>query len=174
MSERYSRQKPVDDRDVCGSELLVYLEHYRFVWHRSFHGDVTVRAARIAAQDCTSRYSGKFYISGPSCFGEAQWHTFDPTETQWQEFLQLLEDARFWSMASEVPEPLCLDGSNWVLSGRRGARTHHVQRHNPVYGSDEAGTDELRASEETLRPFVACCWHLLRMAAIVVPREEVY
>jgi hypothetical protein len=60
---------------------------------------------------------------------------------EWQHFIALLTQAGFWEMpyADEKGEvEICLDGSEWVLEGVKGRRSHAVNRYCPDEKSFQA------------------------------------
>jgi hypothetical protein len=68
-------------------------------------------------------------------------------ETEWQELLELLSAASFWTLPSQEEEPkpnekgeltVCLDGTSWYLEGVKGGTYQAVYRYCPAAKSFKA------------------------------------
>jgi hypothetical protein len=69
------------------------------------------------------------------------------TEKEWQELLDLLNQASFWTLAPKDKEAepnkkgevtICLDNTDWYLEGVRGGKYHVVDRYCPESQSFKA------------------------------------
>jgi hypothetical protein len=127
-------------------------ETYRFLWLRTFHHPIFVRVecARTEVKLFTKELDGLGgYAPGKiSRSGEGVL-----TESEWCEFLRLLDKADFWKMPSEN-DVLGNDGAQWVLEGVKENRYHVVDRWTP--------RDESK--------YRAACIYLLKLSGVDVDK----
>lgn len=110
------------------------LESYRFLWlagprtdHTAVRIDRTSNgpALTVKVLDCAVGHDPGRKVTD---------RTRPLTQEQWNDFLQLLERAGFWSMPTRDSRR-GLDGAEWVLEGVRGGEYHVVDRWSPEAGA---------------------------------------
>lgn len=108
-------------------------ETYRFLWLRTFHHPIFVRAERKG--NTIRLFSKESNGAGGYEPGKVIRKTnITLDERQWFEFLILLEKSKYWQMQTEDRELLGNDGSQWILEGVRENRYHIVDRWSPENG----------------------------------------
>jgi hypothetical protein len=85
-------------------------------------------------------------------------------ESQWRQFLTLLEKASFWQLPEEEDYQSGNDGSRWILDGRSNGRYRVVDRWSP----------KGETSERKLEAFVACCEYLWGLAEFSKKQSDGY
>ena len=119
--------KVMDEKSLIESSSEI--EVYRFLWLRTFHHPIFVRVERDGKNirlvskelDGAGGYDSKKIIKTINT-------TLD--ETQWCEFLSLLEKSQYWQMAVEQEES-GVDGAQWIVEGAKNGRYHIVDRFMP-------------------------------------------
>lgn len=109
-------------------------EIYRFFWLRSFHNPVVIRIYRIG---------GEKYIVAKQTDGKAGYQMGNLvksvsrklTDSEWCEFINLLDKADFWSKNKLDLATLSNDGAMWDLEGARDGRYYASGEQSPVDGS---------------------------------------
>jgi hypothetical protein len=99
-------------------------EVYRFTWRSSFDGDAVVRIGRQGGE-ITPRC---LYRS--SLFGDAARRRVPLTVSDWGRLQDALIAAPFWALDPEDLR-LGLDGSGWLIEGRRKDIYRAVSRWSP-------------------------------------------
>jgi hypothetical protein len=99
-------------------------EVYRFVWHSSFDGDVSVRIGR-EGDAITIRWVYEHWLRAPAA-DDAPAEAALPT-ADWARFREALIAANFWAL-DPADERQGLDGAEWLIEGRRGDIYRSVSR----------------------------------------------
>jgi hypothetical protein len=105
-------------------------ESYRLIWIPSFHSPVSVwiwssRGKRFIV---TKQLDGKGgYGMGQLALEEMR----SLSEDEWNGFMRLLSQARYWDMPSIDDSPPPNDGAAWVIDGIQNRKRHHVNRRSP-------------------------------------------
>lgn len=113
--------------------LLDEEESYRFIWLRSFHRPVVVRAWRSG---------GRYFIvakrlNGRGGYGPGTLDLYwarSLSENDWDAFLLNLEHSTYWAMQTEDRSPIT-DGARWIMEGYREGHYHIVDRQSPQTGA---------------------------------------
>jgi hypothetical protein len=114
-------------------------EVYRVFIYPTFYHALSIRVEKSG-----KRYTLVVkYLSGKVGYGEGTLKGEKRrrlTEKEWRNFIELLNQASFWSLPAEEEEPepnekgetlICLDGTSWYLEGVREGKYHAVQRYCP-------------------------------------------
>lgn len=156
MNEWYGKfLKAMDETSLL--DISDNTEVYRFLWLRSFHHPIFVRIERNG--NSIQLFSKELDGGGgydPGNILKTVNKNLD--ESQWCEFLSLLEKSEFWKVSSEK-EVMVNDGAQWILEGVKDSRYHIVDRNPPDnYEYQEA------------------CIYLLKLSGIDVDRlkEDLY
>jgi hypothetical protein len=129
-------------------------EVYRFLWLRTFDHPVAVRIER------DGRHSFRVVseeLTGEGGYGAGKILRKDNltiSKEQWCEFINLLEQAHFWTEPSSNDRG-GLDGAQWVLEGVKSNRYHIVDRWSPENGK-----------------FRDACIHLLKLSGRDIDKLE--
>lgn len=104
-------------------------EIYRFLWLRTFHHPIFVRVER---KGNSIRLSSK---ESNGAGGYEPGKIIRTTniilnESQWCEFLSIVEKSKYWQMPSEK-QVAGVDGAQWILEGVKEGRYHIVDRFMP-------------------------------------------
>jgi hypothetical protein len=134
-------------------------ERYRFLWLRTRHRPVAIRAERQA----TVTLLAVRVLNGKSGYDAGVLERSDERAlhaTQWDLLQQQLKAARFWSLPREGNQQ-GLDGAEWVLEGVRPGEHRLVRRWCPRVDTDDAA-------------FRAACLALLEMAGLGAIAQPIY
>lgn len=130
----FEEDSPTDLKpDQSKSSDLEVDEMYRFFWLRTFHEPFLFRIYRSG---------GQFYLVAKRTDGKAGYEfgnlVTDTTRTlrdsEWCEFVRLLDQADFWNMDRIKVETLAHDGSFWVMEGFRESRYFVAGQQSPAGG----------------------------------------
>jgi hypothetical protein len=108
-------------------------ERYRFLWLRTFHHPVVIRAERFGNQ----RFLIAKELNGAGGYepGKLIVNTIRPlAEGEWARLVSLIDHACFWQLPTEQ-ELGGPDGAQWILEGQLDGRYHVVDRWSPRSGS---------------------------------------
>jgi hypothetical protein len=108
-------------------------ETYRFLWLRSFHHPIAIRAWRTGEE----RNMVFKELDGAGGYGPGKLianETRRLTANEWDEFIDLLQKASYWQLPTESKDS-GLDGAQWVLEGKKDEQYHIVDRWSPRSGS---------------------------------------
>lgn len=134
-------------------------ERYRFLWLRTRHRPVVVRAERQAAvQRLTVRV-----LNGKSGYDPGTLERSDERalhQPQWDLLQKQLSAARFWSLPLQGKHQ-GLDGAEWVLEGVRPGEHRLVHRWCPRSDTEDAA-------------FRAVCLSMLEMAGLGAIAQPIY
>ena len=132
-------------------------EIYRFLWLRTFHRAVAIKAVRHA-YDFEVHYLETTGMGGYEPGKLLVKNKYNVTQAQWCEFMDLLDKADFWNLPT-IDREVGLDGSDWILEGVRENRYHIVDRWTPDSGD-----------------FREACLFLLKVTGRdqSIPKNEVY
>jgi hypothetical protein len=110
-------------------------EVYRFLWLRTFHHPIFVRIERKHNE--INLYTKESNGAGGYELGKIS-RSFNRklNETEWYNFLNLLEKANYWKLQTKE-EILEEDGAQWILEGVKDERYHVVDKQSP--GNDDYG-----------------------------------
>ncbi|NJM52410.1 MAG: hypothetical protein HC846_02845 [Blastocatellia bacterium] len=105
-------------------------EVYRFLWLRTFHHPIFVRVER---NEKTIRLFSKELDGAGGYDSRKTIKTTDTIldESQWCQFLNLLEKSKYWQMPTEDTRLSGVDGAQWILEGVKDGRYHIVDRFMP-------------------------------------------
>ena len=118
------RELPLNKQPACIDES------YRLTWIPNFHAPTVIRIWRSSEKYfiVTQRLDGK----GGYGIGNFNGETIRPlTAEEWSSFVSLLQQESFWSMPSEIKEPLPNDGASWMFEGTNGGQYHYIFRITP-------------------------------------------
>lgn len=159
MNDWYSRYlKAMDEKsllDVSDNNT----EIYRFLWLRSFHHPIFVRIERNGKS--IQLFSKELDAKGGTDPGNViRTVSINLDESQWCDFLSLLEQSKYWQMPAEEDNTSGNDGAQWILEGVRENRYHVVDRWSP---GDKSGFGE-------------ACVYLLKLSGVDTDRlkDELY
>lgn len=108
-------------------------ETYRFVWLRTFHNPVAVRAFRRGQHfgleavilNGAGGYEPGFVSNRVSK---------ELTPAQWRRLLSALDEAQFWQATTTVDDIVGNDGAQWIIEARREGQYHFVDRWSGATG----------------------------------------
>ncbi len=134
------------------------VESYRFLWLRTFHPPIAVRAKYSGGEGwlVSKQLDGKGgYEPGKLVANERR----PLAAAEWSTLLKHVQRASFWALSPITPElikviGLQLDGAFWIIEGLEDGRYHVVDRFSGP------GQDEFRA----------CCLYLLQLSGLKVDR----
>lgn len=111
-------------------------EIYRFTWLRTFHRPYAVRIIR----DAVGGRLVAVELTGAGGYDPGTVATRTErriSDADWQILSAALSKTSFWSMPTRPSKPtLGLDGSQWIVEGRRGSGKYHVvDRWTPQQGA---------------------------------------
>lgn len=114
-------------------EIAQASEIYRFFWLRSFHNPIVIRLYSI---------DNKKYIVSKQADGRGGYNTeklvFNKTrklqDSEWCEFIRLLDEADFWNKEEIEVAKLANDGSFWHLEGVSGQKYFIAGEQSPQEG----------------------------------------
>ena len=108
-------------------------ETYRFLWLRTFHPPIAVRltVTQGTARILSVQLSGAGGYDPGTVVHRAE-HLLPPQE--WNQVRDAINVAHFWQMGAWEGKPGGLDGAQWVIEGRAGAKYHVVDRWCPESG----------------------------------------
>jgi hypothetical protein len=98
---------------------------YRFIWNSSFVGDAVMRIGR-QGDEITLRC-----VYRPSLFGDADRRQMPLSLANWARLQDALIVASFWALDPEESR-IGLDGSDWLIEGRRKDTFRAVGRWSPI------------------------------------------
>lgn len=133
-------------------------EIYRFLWLRTFRHPIFVRVER--RQNEFKLFTKELNGAGgyePREVLRDESRNLDQTE--WCEFLKLLEQANYWALSTDLSDDSGNDGAQWILEGVKENRYHVVDRWTPRTGE-----------------YRAACLYLLRLSGVEVDKmgDELY
>jgi hypothetical protein len=134
-------------------------ERYRFLWLRTRHRPVAIRAERQAA---VTRLAVRV-LNGKGGYDAGVLERSDELAlhpAQWDLLQQELKAARFWSLPRQGNHQ-GLDGAEWVLEGVRPGEHRLVHRWCPGFDTGDAA-------------FRAVCLALLEMAGLGAIAQPIY
>ena len=133
-------------------------EIYRFLWLRTFHRAVAIKAVRHA-YDFEVHYLETDGLGGYEPGKLIVKNKFAMSQTQWCEFMDLLDKADFWHLPTQADRVVGTDGSRWILEGVRENRYHLVDRWTPDSGD-----------------FREACLFLLKVTGRdqLIPKDDIY
>jgi hypothetical protein len=99
-------------------------EAYWFDWRSSFHGNATIRIARLGSEAVV------FRLYRPSKYGKARRFRGLLTPNDWSRLEDAVVAADFWIL-DEHGGRHGLDGSTWCFAGRRRHEYHSISRWSP-------------------------------------------
>lgn len=105
-------------------------EIYRFVWLRTFHNPISIR---IEKQQNICLLTWKL-CNGAGGYEPGQLTIAKQKQIDnaiWEKFKTLLTQIDFWNLDTEEKEIMGLDGSQWILEGKKGEKYHVVDRWSP-------------------------------------------
>jgi hypothetical protein len=113
----------------CGA--LAEAEVYRFLWLRTFHRPIAIRVARTITG--TTLVGIELTGAGGYEPGAVAQRVQRAVSTgEWESLTKALGAIDFWRAPTEVALPgEGLDGSQWIIEGRRGGQYHLVDRWSP-------------------------------------------
>jgi hypothetical protein len=115
------------EEPLCRS-MRTETEVYRFTWRSSFDGDAVVRIGRQGDEIALRWVYRWFRIPSPDDAPPVQ----SPTPEDWARLQEALAAACFWMLdADEGPIVRGLDGSDWLIEGRRKDIFRAVSRWGP-------------------------------------------
>jgi hypothetical protein len=122
----YSKQLRVMGEPSLSCGQMVDAEIYRFTWLRTFHRPFAVRIIRDSAGVrlvATELTGAGGYDPGTVATRKEK----GISDADWQVLSAALSKTSFWSMPTRPPTPtLGLDGSQWIVEGRRSSRQYHI------------------------------------------------
>lgn len=118
------RELPLDKQPACVDES------YRLTWIPTFHAPTVIRVWRSGEKYfiVTKRLDGKGGYGMGNFNGEM---VRSLTAEEWLSFVNLINQESFWSMPSEIMEPLPNDGAAWTFEGTNGGEYHFIFRIMP-------------------------------------------
>lgn len=110
----------------CGA--LEDTETYRFLWLRSFHNPVAVRAFR-RGDDYRLEAVILNGAGGYEPGRVSRRVTKELSHDQWRTMIARLEEIQFWQMpTSNTGDTVGFDGAQWIVEARRDGQYHTVDR----------------------------------------------
>lgn len=132
---------------------------YRFLWLRTFHHPVAIRA--IIAPDGTgeliTRVGGGAGGYDPGRLIENQ--TEKLSAIQVKDLIEQVRSAKFWELPTEEKRAsFGFDGARWILEGIQDGNYHIVDRWSPKNGA-----------------YHALCWFFVsKLARLRIPKDQIY
>jgi len=155
------RVKWYSEQLLAMQEPVIYLnksenEIYRFTWLRTFHNPIAIRI---------ENHGDNYYVhwklsSGAGGYepGKLIINKQIPIDKKtWDEFIDRLHQADFWHMDTRVTT-MGLDGSQWILEGKKLNQYHVVDRWTPGYNSE----------------FYKCCDFLITLTDLKIVGQDKY
>jgi hypothetical protein len=135
-----------------------YVEAYRFIWLRSFDKPMAVRVEMV----CGKYYLSLKVLSEKTLGGQKKLirsETRELTVYQWSQLTANLEAMEFWGLPTldDQYRGIYVDGSHYILEGRREDKYHVVDRWSPESGQ-----------------YLNACLFFLKLAKVSLRKEEVY
>jgi hypothetical protein len=134
LSWAYLVLQRMGEAGLCqGSEPPTGTETFRFVWVRTFDEPLMVRiegpvegSAVLTAAVLDGQGGYEFGLPGRRVTRELK-------PRRWRGFREAVAAASFWSLPAAVDpaDTIVLDGSSWILEGRRNGACHVVWRLSP-------------------------------------------
>lgn len=130
----------------CEGRLLKgQIEVYRILWTRAFDpplfitielredGSVFSTLTEINSHPLEGNVSRRVSTWINVCESQGARHEEDPAEycEDYVDALRAMADEGFWSVPQEVDPGIVLDGSDWVIEGRRGKTCRVISRWSP-------------------------------------------
>ena len=120
----FAMKEPVIFNDTSHREI------YRFTWLRTFHNPVAIRIEKDEEN---------YFLVWKVCDGAGG---YDPgalkvnqqmriSEHDWIEFQSNLSKSKFWQEETNDSDNMGLDGSHWILEGKKDDEYHVVDRWTP-------------------------------------------
>lgn len=103
-------------------------ESYRFLWLRSFHDPIAIRAYRRGDQYGLVAVVLEYRETGD--LGPVKKRVDNSlSAVEWRQVVATLEDMGFWQMKTNPRDVIGIDGAGWIVEGRRAGRYYFAQRH---------------------------------------------
>ncbi len=123
----FAMREPVIFSDSSQTEI------YRFLWLRTFHNPISIRI---------EKQQNIYLLTWKLCNGAGGYEPGQLTiakqkqidSESWENFKTLLSQIDFWDMDTEEKEIMGLDGSQWILEGKKDSKYHVVDRWTPRGG----------------------------------------
>lgn len=152
QEERFEKDKFHNGKDF--PDIAQPTEIYRFFWLRTFHNPVVIRVYRIG---------GEKYIVAKQTDGKGG---YEPgklirnvsrklSDSEWCEFINLLDKADFWNRQKMDIGTLSQDGAMWSLEGVREDRYYVVGVLSPIDG-----------------PFYDACLYLMKISGLDIDEHS--
>jgi hypothetical protein len=121
------KEMPLETLPACVDES------YRLIWFPTFHSPVVVRVWRSG---------DKYFVVSKQLSGRGGYEignlkieqTRPLSESEWQEFMSVINQASYWELPSTVNELPPNDGATWIVEGIRHRQYHWVRRLTPLDG----------------------------------------
>jgi hypothetical protein len=132
------------------------IEIFRFTWLRTFHNPIAIRIQKqndtisliLKVSNGQGGYNPGHIITDK---------TINITITEWNNFINKIEQIDFWNLSVRDPGMLGNDGAEWILEGVFKNKYHFTTRWSP--GQSEYGK---------------CCRYLIELSKIEIPKEDQY
>lgn len=114
-------------------EIAAADEIYRFFWLRTFHNPVVIRVYRIGEEKfiVSKKTNGRSgYEYGQLILNQSR----RLNDSEWCEFIGLLEKADFWNKKKVDVNKLANDGAMWDIEGVREKRYYMTGEQSPKQG----------------------------------------
>ena len=114
-------------------EIAMADEIYRFYWLRTFHNPVVIRVYRIGNEEfiVSKKTDGSGgYNYGKLIFNQSR----KMSNSEWCEFIGLMEKADFWNRKKVDVKKLANDGAMWDIEGVRENRYYMTGEQSPKQG----------------------------------------
>jgi hypothetical protein len=139
FAESYSRSLKEMAEPSFQSMVKTGAESYRFLWLRSFHPGVAIRVWKCDRGYClaTKQLDSIDKVVGKEIHATAKLaidRSRALTADEWNSFIDALNLANFWSLATVDGAPLANDGAEWVLEGAKESQYHVIARQSPDDG----------------------------------------
>jgi len=134
-------------------------ETHRFIWLRSFHHPVVIRAHCDSTCNLTTKVLSGAGGYGPGAIAQYDERTLDNEEER--TLRDSLSAAKLWDGQPET-DVIGLDGAQWIFESRVGDRYIAWNVWSPGYDNAQ------------YKEFVELCLYLLDLSELEIPSNELY